>query len=266
MILKSKYNFLIPYRVRKLVRYGRKFDGGYLICEDASNSIENLITLGVGDDISFESHLEKKKKLKNIFLYDYTVSHYLFIKKILKYLRRFLTFRSSIKALNDAITNYLNFISFKKKKNVFFEKKKITKNKKNIIDLTLREIFYNITGQNNILKVDIEGDEYSIVDDILNLNKKINTLIIEFHWINKNTKKFIKKIKRLKKKFDIIHIHPNNYRPPLEHEDFFDVVEITFVNKSINKYQSAYRYKFPIKNLDFECFPHNKKIKFSFSK
>ena len=58
MILNSKYNFLKPYKVNKLKRYGRKFDGGYLVCEDAIKNINNCITLGVGDDISFEIDLE----------------------------------------------------------------------------------------------------------------------------------------------------------------------------------------------------------------
>ena len=62
MILKSKYNFLKPFKVKKLVRLGRNYDGGYLLCDEILQSCENLITLGVGDDISFEIDFEKKKK------------------------------------------------------------------------------------------------------------------------------------------------------------------------------------------------------------
>ena len=82
MILNSKYNFLKPYKVNKLKRYGRKFDGGYLVCEDAIKNINNCITFGVGDDISFEIDLEKKKKLNKVYLFDYTVNHFLFIRII----------------------------------------------------------------------------------------------------------------------------------------------------------------------------------------
>ena len=35
-------------------------------------------------------------------------------------------------------------------------------------------------------------------------------------------------------------------------------------NKKINKYKKDFRYNFPLKDLDFECFPDRKKIKFSF--
>ena len=88
-------------------------------------------------------------------------------------------------------------------------------------------------------------------------------LIIEFHWINKNNKLFIKSLK-LKKQFDIVHIHVNNYRPKKNTDDIFDVIEITMVHRNTNKYRKDLRLKFPIKNLDYECFPQHKKIFFSF--
>ena len=61
------------------------------------------------------------------------------------------------------------------------------------------------------LKVDIEGDEYSLLNDIQRFEHSINSLIIEFHQIseNNNLKKilsFVKKLKLLK----IIHVHGNN--------------------------------------------------------
>jgi hypothetical protein len=67
MILKPKYNFLKPFKTNTLKRYGRNFDGGYLVCENAIKSLDNSITLGVGDDISFEKDIEKKKKIKQLF-------------------------------------------------------------------------------------------------------------------------------------------------------------------------------------------------------
>ncbi len=266
MILNSKYNFLKPYKVNKLKRYGRKFDGGYVLCADAIRILDNCITLGVGDDISFEIDLEKNKKLNKVYLYDYTVNHYLFFKIILKYLRRFITFRVSLKTLIFSIKNYIKFINFLNKENVMFYKKKVVKKLINKIDTNIPKIFSVINSKNNLLKIDIEGGEYLIINDIINCHKKLNTLVIEFHWIDKNKKKFINSVKKLKKKFDIVHIHVNNYKPIDVKNDFFDVVEITFVNKMKNKFKTNFRYNYPIKNLDYECFPNHKKIKFSFAK
>jgi len=266
VILKSKYNFLLPYKVKNLKRYGRNFDGGYLICDDISKSIDNLITLGVGDDISFELDFFKKRKLDKVYLYDYTVNHYLFIRIILKYLRRTLTFRSSINNFFYSIKNYLNFIVFVRNPKVFLKKKMVVKNIKKKNEINLNKIFLPLKGNKNLLKIDIEGGEYTLIDEIISKEKRINTLILEFHWINRNMKQFTKAVNTLKSKFDIIHIHANNYRLIKKNEDFFDVIEMTFVNKTLNKVKNKFRYDFPIKGLDYECFPNHEKIKFSFSK
>ena len=264
MILNSKYNFLKPFKVKKLIRFGRNFDGGYLVCSDALKKIENLITLGVGDDISFEMEIEKKTSIKNVYLYDFTVSHLLFIRIILKYIRRILTFRTKFNNFTYSIKNYLDFIKFLKKKNVKLQKKRVVKILKEKIDTNLELIFSKTAGDNNLLKIDIEGNEYEIIDDILIFSQKIKMMVIEFHWINIEKNNFINSVNKLKNKFDIIHIHPNNYREKKNNEDFFDVVEMTFVNKDINIYNEEFRYDFPIPDLDYECFPDHKKIKFSF--
>ena len=55
-----------------------------------------------------------------------------------------------------------------------------------------------INQSNLILKIDIEGDEYKILEQINKEFFKINLLIIEFHNIHKNLNKiknFIKKTK-----------------------------------------------------------------------
>ena len=264
MILNSEYNFLIPYKVKKLIRFGRKFDGGYLVCGDAIKNVDSLITLGVGDDISFERDLEKKLALKRVYMYDYTVNHFLFIKIIFKYFRRLITFRTKLENFTYSIKNYLNFIKFNNKKNVSLFKKRVVDKIEKKIDVNLDDIFAEIESGKNLLKVDIEGSEYSIIEKINQNSSNIKILIIEFHFIRSKKDLFIKSVKKLLNYFDIIHIHANNYFQLKENESFFEVLEITFVNKKINKYKGDFRYNFPIKDLDYECFPDREKIKFSF--
>lgn len=264
MFLNSKYNFLIPFKVKKLIRFGRKFDGGYLVCSDAIQEIDNLITLGVGDDISFERDLEKKLSLKKVHMYDYTVNHLLFIKIIFKYFRRLLTFRAKKENFTYSIKNYFNFIKFNKKKNVYLFKRKVVDKINENIDISLNTILDKVKSNRNLLKLDIEGGEYLIVDKINQNSSKIKILIVEFHFIRSKKNLFINSVKKLLKNFDIIHLHANNYFDLTNKDTFFEVLEVSFVNKKINKYKKELRYNFPIKNLDFECFPDRKKIKFSF--
>ena len=185
MILNFKYNFLKPFKVKKLLRLGRKFDGGYLVCSNALKQCENLITLGVGDDISFEIDFDKKKNSKIIQLYDHTVNNALFLRIIVKYFRRLITFRTSMNNLTYSISNYINFLRFINKENVTLNKYKVVKIIKHNNEINLRNIFQKINNNKNLLKIDIEGSEYEIIDDIITYSSKIKMLIVEFHWINK---------------------------------------------------------------------------------
>jgi hypothetical protein len=207
-------------------------------------------------------------KPKNIHLYDYTVNYNLFFKIILKYTRRFLTFRTNFFRITDSVNNFFNFKKFIKQPNVKLFKEKVVSIIKEKNDINLEKIFFRLKSENNnLLKIDIEGNEYEIIDKIIEFQSSIEMLIVEFHWINKNKTLFKNSIKQLKEKFEIIHIHANNYIEPKDSDYFFDVVEISFVRKSnLVNYENNFRYQFPLENLDQECFEHHPKIEFSFGK
>ena len=107
------------------------------------------------------------------------------------------------------------------------------------------------------MKVDIEGDEYKILDQILNNSEKINTLIIEFHNIHEDLDKigsFIDRSSVLK----LIHIHANNFAGSNKDGDP-NVIELTFMNitrKELNLVKT--KKTFPINGLDFKN-THRKK-------
>ena len=73
-----------------------------------------------------------------------------------------------------------------KKENIFLEKEKKLNKIKLSYDITLNSILKNTNNKKNLLKIDIEGSEYEVIDHIINHHFKIKMLVIEFHWINKN--------------------------------------------------------------------------------
>ena len=267
MLLSSEFNLLLPLKVKNLLRLGRDYDGGYLVCEKTLKKCRNLITLGVGDDISFEIDFLKKISNSKIYLYDHTVSNLFFYKIIMKYFRRVITFRVLPKYLMDSILKYLNFKKFIKKKNIKFFKKKIVQNVKNLNEIDLKNLINDIPeNKNNLLEIDIEGGEYKIIDEVCSESPKIEMLIIEFHWINNNKKFFFECIKKLNINFQIIHIHANNYKKINPEDWFFNVIELTLINKkNVNLINPQYRYNFPIEDLDRECIIGGDRINFSFS-
>ncbi len=56
------------------------------MCNETLQNCENLITLGVGDDISFEIDFEKKRNSRSIRMYDYTVNIFSLLKLYLNIL------------------------------------------------------------------------------------------------------------------------------------------------------------------------------------
>ena len=43
MLLKPEFNFLLPLKVKNLLRLGRDFDGGYLVCEKTLNKCQRTL-------------------------------------------------------------------------------------------------------------------------------------------------------------------------------------------------------------------------------
>ena len=265
MLLESKYNFLKPIKTDNLIRMGAKFDGGYVVDSKIINSSSKLISFGLGTDWSFELDYLKSTN-KKIHIYDYTTSYWPYIKKIIKYFRRFITFRTSYKNFIIKLDNFLKLKRFLNLPDVKFFKEKITFPIKDKNDADIKTVFSRFDYEDGVvLKCDIEGSEYEIIEQITEYASKINMLIIEFHWINQPDHQinFIESIKKLEKNFKIIHIHGNNYDAQSS-TGLPNVLEITFNNIKYVPDKIEYIYEFPIKNLDFPNDPLKEDIKIFF--
>ena len=68
-----KYNFLKSIKILKLIRMREKFDGEYVIDSNIINVSNNLISLGLSIDWSFELNYLRLKNNK-IHIYDHTIN------------------------------------------------------------------------------------------------------------------------------------------------------------------------------------------------
>jgi len=266
IILPDFYNFLRPKQTKHLARFGVKKDGGYIVDLTSINRVNHLVSFGMADEYSFETDFLKNNNTNTLEIYDFSVSHKKYLKNILKVLRRFLTFRRDLNQLIKITKHYLNFLKFINNRRVNFHAKKITNIIKNKVDINLEIIFNNLEKSINkiALKVDIEADEYKIINDIIKNSKKINFLIIEFHQIEKQNEIFIDSVKKIANFFDIVHLHGNNHEKVMK-DGFPNVLEITFVNKSNNLNYVDFPKNFPIANLDFPNNPLNPDININFN-
>lgn len=261
--LNEKFDFLKPISNSNLVRIGINKDGGYIVDLNLFCQTKYLLSLGLGDDWSFEEQFLEKNTRGKISIYDHTVNFYSFLKPLIKYLKRFLLFKISIKDLNSRFSKFIKYLFFVHNKRVKYHKEKISlKTETGLVSIS--EAIKRIENQNKIiLKVDIEGSEYEVIDDMIRNNKIIEMIIIEFHEIGAKEKIFINSIRKLQEFFFIVHLHGNNHCEQCA-TGIPETLEITLINKNYIPKNITYEKNFPRKQLDYPNNPEKKDIFFSF--
>ena len=201
--LKPKSNF-------QLVRLGKKYDGGYLVDLNSIIYSNFLISGGIFYDFKFEDDYLSLTKDKKIYCFDHIINpHEYILRWILILFKRIIVFDNynKIKKSYKNILKPIKFLNFIKKKRVNYFKIGIGEDNKNIN--SLKTILSKISSKDNFfLKIDIEGDEYKILDQIILFSNRISGLVIEFHDVGKNIniiENFIKSFE-----LELVYVHINN--------------------------------------------------------
>ena len=162
--------------------------------------------------MSFEKDFKSRNKDVKIYCYDDRISKKFLIKKFLDTLI-YLPYKLNIKKLLKRFVNFLIIYHFQKSKfqyqSCFYgDLSEIIKDKKNIF-----------------LKIDIEGYEFRLLNEILENQEKIIGLAIEFHNCDLLSSKVYDFVERFK--LNLIHIHPNN-SAPVDKDGLPWVLELSF--------------------------------------
>lgn len=207
-----------PDGAYELIRMGSDHDGGYLVDPKSIEQSNALIALGVGRNWSFEKDFLERKSVR-IHAYDYSIGLGYWIKHFLKRVLAVLIGRFS--APFDAVKLFLEFKIFFKDSAVLYLEKVGTAPG---CDTNLKKALDKLDRAPLFLKVDIEGYEYQILEEIIRCKDDLTGLVIEFHSVSDNIEQiedFINKIG-----ITLIHIHPNNNR--LDEEGDPKAIELTF--------------------------------------
>ena len=207
-----------PDGAYELIRMGSDHDGGYLVDPKSIEQSNALIALGIGRNWSFEKDFLERKSVR-IHAYDYSIGLGYWIKHFLKRVLAVLIGRFS--APFDAVKLFLEFKIFFKDSAVLYLEKVGTAPG---CDTNLKKALDRLDRAPLFLKVDIEGYEYQILEEIIRCKDDLTGLVIEFHSVSDNIEQiedFINKIG-----ITLIHIHPNNNR--LDEEGDPKAIELTF--------------------------------------
>ena len=259
MIFKNKKIGLLPktfnFKTAKdILRLGKNYDGGYLVSKKDVIDSQLLLSLGICDDWSFEEDFINLKKVP-IFAFDGSVNSWVFFYKIIlnifrlnkpfRFIKKINIFFSYIKFFREDRKHISKFVEGELQSDSRF-------NSKNYI--TMADVFKSVNNFDNIfLKIDIEGSEYRILNDLIQNQSRISGLAIEFH----NCDLHHERISDFINKFalNLIHIHPNNAGPLNKKNKIPFSLEMTF-SRSINL-EETYILPHP---LDMPCDPYNEDI------
>lgn len=257
-IFKDILNLIQPIRIEPKLRLGREFDGGYVLSKRLLEESQLLVSFGINNEWSFESDFFRSKDKNSLVMIDDQFGSKAIYLNIIKGFIASLyrignnQVKNSLKNNLKLLNSWLDFI----KPNPFrvkYLKARIGKNlEKNEISLGgIISKFRIKDKQNVLLKVDIEGSEYEIIEEIVFYNQYFSGVIIEFHELHSKSKLFKEKLELLKTKFLIEHVHFNNYTP--FNGIISDAIELTFIHKIFYKDESLFTDKLPLKGLDFAC-------------
>lgn len=212
---KSLTELLIPFKTNLTKkRIGKEGDGGYILLQEIFNDCDTVYSYGIDDSENSDSFdAECANYNKTVFMFDGTIER-----------------------------------EQSKNPRLVFRKENVTAGNLH----SHLSINNNINKKNMILKMDIEGHEYPVIEKNIKLiNDCFSMMCIEFHGLNNpnycNYENKNHVLELILEYYDIFHMHANNW--VAKKFDVPNVMEISFVRKGIclNELDDAY----PVDGLDF---------------
>jgi hypothetical protein len=252
---------LRPVTCASLARVGSKNDGGYVVPLEAVQAASALLSFGLSHDWTFERDFRKHNPAAVIHCYDHTVS----ILTALQYsLGQLLRFSVRLKASYlRLIFTWIDYIVFFRKDTIHF-RQRVWRDRQDG-SVTIDDVFGRLPpGCQVFVKIDIEGSEYRILDDLLGHSRDIVALTIEFHEVDIVPELFNSLIEKIKRDFHIVHIHGNNLGG-IAPFNFPIAPEISFLNKrSFDSAPLPSSLTYPVPGLDNPNYPGRPDFTFEF--
>ena len=251
--LPESLNFLAPLAGQDLIRLGAARDGGYVVAKDSILKASALVSMGISTDWSFDEDFVKLNPKAIVHGYDHTVSERLFKRRLRKSIERFISLRSNFQTILDSFQLLNRYQDFFQGPCVHYQER-VHNRLEQKYDATIQKIVERIGDKKVFLKIDIEGSEYRIIDDIVKYASNISGIAIEFHDTDHLRLVFLDAVHKLLKDFEIVHLHGNNVSSCAE-DGLPDALELSFVHKALVTDASKRQASLPLVKLDIPNSP-----------
>ena len=258
MVFSKEFNYLRPHGTQ-LMRVGPDADCGYVIPKDVANSTNTLYSIGISTNWDFEIEMVKRNPRIRIRAFDRTSGWLVFAFWGLRDLLRGDPSVSEIQTFVARLRSAKRYFRLSIRFRLFFWGRRRfrrlwvrspgTEHDEISFERSIDGIFS--TGS-TMIKIDIEGGEYQLADNLIDVIEKninsINCIVMEFHDTAVRRSDFEKLVLKISALLPIAHLHGNNCAPVAD-DGLPHVIEITFSKISIDMHSN--RVHFPIPELDF---------------
>jgi hypothetical protein len=245
-----------------LVRLGLPKDGGYVVPAAAIASTTVLLSIGMKEDWSFEVAFLAANPAIRVIGVDPSVSPGSFaaqaVRSAVDWVSSVVRGEGPRRARHLArLRNSLHYFWFFGVKHRHVVARLTRADGPGTVSVGTLIAQAGVRERRIFLKMDIEGGEYQVVDDLVAHEDRINFIVGEFHRIGKKAAAFNVALAALQHAFEVVHVHGNNYRPFDADNGVPDTVEITLVNRALMPAgAAATTWTYPRPGLDFPNRPN----------
>lgn len=250
-----------PVACELLLRIGDSNDGGYVVPLEAVVATGALVSFGLSHNWTFERDFKSRNSDAVVHCYDHTVSLLTAFQYSVGQLLRFVVQRRT-SALRRAF-RWIDYLLFFRADRKHF-KQRVWRDRQ-FNSATIEDVFGRLPSECQVfVKMDIEGGEYRVLDDLLSRSKNIVAMAVEFHDVDIVPQMFSSFVEKIKRDFYLVHIHANNMGGVAPF-NFPIAPEITFLNKRFFKSAPGpSRLTYPVPGLDHPNYPQFPDFTFEF--
>jgi len=235
-----------PRRLPDLVRVGNEHDGGYVLPARSIAATDVVISLGICDDWSFEEDLCRRNPKARVIGYDPTITRNFWLKRVVSHVGA-AVFRLEMRRLGR-IFDWFRYKSFFDGTRA--EHRSIRIGYDGEGSASIDKVLRSVPEGNVLLKVDIEGSEYRVLDQIVANARRLSCLVIEFHDVDIMRDRITSFLRSIEHDLIVCHIHANNCAGVDDRGDPI-AVEITLVSKALVGTGEAVEFaSLPAESLD----------------
>jgi hypothetical protein len=222
--LSSDLDYLRPLQVPDLFRLGADQDGGYVIGRTMMKHSTALLSLGVGDDWSFDQQWYNHKPLDTIHAYDGSMPW------------------DQISPRQEA-----NYNTFWRHPRTHFPVNIAPHRGEHTVSFD--RAMTAINSRSVMVKMDIEGGEWELTQHVCRHHDAITGLVVEFHDVGRLRDWFQDRVSQLLVHFDLLHVHGNNTCWQCD-DGLPSVIELTFARHGLYPDATQRRSRLYLPDLD----------------